>query len=193
MTEEEERDIFVAADGTRIKLLPISLPGLLEVQYAVERRLRAEGLPLDPPTYTVTTAGGGTETYPHDPTTLQSDEDRQAWEAYQTARKRLQAEQATRIMEWVLLKGVAIEDAPQAWVEERQHFDLPVPETKRDRRTLYLSSEVTRTPADALHLVEIIIRLSAAGLPPEKIEAMEALFRSTASGHASEQAAPAAG
>ena len=55
--------VYRTVSGAEIQLRPVSQVLIGRIKSDTEARLREEGLPLDPPTYTVTTATGETEVH----------------------------------------------------------------------------------------------------------------------------------
>jgi len=108
-----ERLVFYTISGEEIEYTPISPILLEESEKGLEAEYKARGEPLTPPTYTVELAGGGTQEFAHDETTLTTDEQKADWAAYKAATTKLAAEQAQLRIDVVLsaLKIKLPEDA----------------------------------------------------------------------------------
>jgi len=180
-------------EGLEVKLRPVSRVLIQSVQRTVERELRAKGLPLDPPTYEVTTAAGDVEVHAHDAESISTDAERAAWAAYEAAQEELSAETNARVSKALLVAGVVVEDPPEGWAEAMQYLGVELPEDPRERRYSYVELEVLKTPADLIQALAGIIRLSMEGAPKESLDAVEALFRRALEGDVAQAPTPAAG
>lgn len=187
MAENDRRDVLVTTEGRELRLRPVSQLLIQKIKGAVERELRAEGLPLDPPTYKVTTVTGETETHVHDETTLAdektTDEERAAWAAYQAAQARLAAETNERALKVLLLKGMDAPDPPPEWIEEQEYLGIELPADRRELKLAYIQTEILVTPGDIADCTVKILQLSMAGMPEADIAAVEDLFRGRMAGH----------
>ena len=175
--EGNELRMFVTVDGREVTVRPVSQYMIQKAVLAVEQRYRESGELIDPPTYTVTTASGATETYPHDETTLQTDEDKAAWQRYQDAMARLGREKMRVATELYLLRGLVIEEPPQEWLDEMAVLGIQIATDARQRKLDYIQIEVLKTPEDLIRATMAITRLSASGVPDEGMRAVEAQFR----------------
>lgn len=145
----------------------------------MERELRDQGLPLDPPTYQVTTAAGTIEEHPHTAETLETEEDRVAWELYQQAQTTLNAAVGTRVTRFMLAEGVVLDGPDEAWCERMDRYGLAVSDDPMERREQYLTYEYARTPLELMKIVHRIMVISAEGSAEleEAAESMESFFR----------------
>ena len=177
---------IVTVDGLEVALRPVSQTQIQRINATVEAQWRKRGEPIDPPTYTITTATGETETHAHDADSVATgtDEERVAWEAYQTARAEMEAEQRLRTTKFLLLNGIVGHEPTEEWAEEQAYWGLEVPEDPRERRLAYLQAEVLKTPQDTIDAMGEIMRLSMAGAPQEVRDSVEAYFRRAVEGKA---------
>jgi len=185
--------VYRTVSGAEIQLRPVSQVLIGRIKSDTEARLREEGLPLDPPTYTVTTATGEKEVHAHDEASLETDADREAWSAHQAARVRLSAEVNRQVTKVMLSRGIVIDGPPPEWAEEMRAIGVRVPEDPTDQLLDYLTMEILITPADVQGAMTKIMQLSMAGLPAEKIAAVEGLFRRQVAGNAPVPAADGEG
>ena len=175
---------IVTVDGLEVALRPVSQTQIQRINATVEAQWRKRGEPVDPPTYTITTATGETETHAHDADSLTTDEERAAWEAYQTARAEMEAEQRLRTTKFLLLNGIVGHEPTEEWAEEQAYWGLEVPADPRERRLEYIQAEVLKTPQDTIDAMGEIMRLSMAGAPQEVRDSVEAYFRRAVEGEA---------
>ena len=171
-------------EGVEVRLRPVSRVLIQSVQRSVERELRAKGLPLDPPTYTVVTDTGDKEVHVHDEDSISTAEERAAWDAYVEAQEQLTAESNARVSKAIIVGGVVCDDPPPGWVEDMRYLGVDLPEEPRDLKYAYLEMEILKTPADLMQAMSGVMRLSMEGAPKETIETIEALFRRAMEGDA---------
>ncbi len=179
-----EMRMFQTVDGRTLNIRPVSQYLLQKTHLAIEERLRGAGTLSPRPTYSVTTASGAVETYPHDATTLQTDEDKAAWAAYEAGQLAFQREKAASATRLYLTRGLMIGDPPQEWIADMAALGIALPENVADRRYEYILMDVLPTPEDLIRAMAALTRLSMAGSPQEDIDAVEASFRRSLERHA---------
>jgi hypothetical protein len=153
--------------GVTVTCLPIQ--SLLD-------KLNAQYKPPEPPSYEVKTATGAVERHAHDATTLETDEDRAAWQAYLQARADAQTAQSLALTRLVLLRGISV-DMPtdEQWVKEQEWLGLQVPDDPFERKLHYIETEVIAGVADIEAIMLGVMRES--GVPEELLAQMDATFR----------------
>jgi len=101
------------------------------------------------PTYKVQTAGGGEEEHEHNLTTLTKDEDRIAWNAYQSLLSEFWLEVTRRQLRLVMATCVDFDmPANDEWVRRQALLSIEVPEGEYERRLHYLETEVIGSQFD---------------------------------------------
>lgn len=158
--------VFVTQDGVEVRLKPVSRP-LLDKALDTSSEVQ-------PPTYQITTATGEVEVHQHDETTLETEEDKRAWEKYQEELKRARRERATRFNRTLIIEGVDVDpDADQAWKEKWEYLGIPIPENKFERKVEYVLAEVAKNElTDLLAAV-----LDASGINTEAVDQIRGSFR----------------
>lgn len=153
--------LFVTAEGIEVPLRPISVQQLELVRLkATEEAEEKFGKPLRP-TYTEEVFGGGTEVHEHNETTLETDEERAAWESYQEHLTKFNGHVNGRVMDYVLLAGTRLElPEDTGWMELQAHFGLAIPENKFDLRAHWLKTEVIKTLDDIQGIGNKILEIS---------------------------------
>lgn len=171
--------VLVTTEGREVRLRPVSLAMLQELQIAARKSALAAGEPIEPPTYAVTTVSGDIERHPHDASTLESDEDRAAWELHQAALQKMEADANQRAVRYLLTEGVLCEEPPEEWVQRMTWLGVEVAEHPLERRMQYLEREVLRTAADIMRVVQTVMHLSAEGSKAiqERLSVLDDLFR----------------
>ena len=130
--EDRERSrAYTASSGLKVTLT--GLPPL------IPQRIDASIEHPEKPTYAVETASGDMETYEHDETSLETDEDKQAWADYEDALNDAETELTEKLLYAVLLDCVQLED-----YEER--FEM----WKIDQDLMGLSLAEVEDPDDEL-------------------------------------------
>jgi len=176
---------FQTTDGRLISVRPVDMKfGLQLAINGVRAEYEARKEPLTPPTYTVTTASGAVETYPHDATTLQTDEDKAAWAQHQAAMHRLDQDIGMGIMRYELLRGLICEEPTAEWRKECAFLKVAMPEDEYEARLLYMQMVVLPTGADLKRAMAAIMAVSATG-NEEAVRTAEDLFRSAMEEHPS--------
>jgi len=171
--------VYRTLTGREIEYEPVS-PIVLEMAEAgVKREFVARGEPIDPPTYTVSLAGGGTQSFPHDPTTLTTDEDKATWAKYQDAKQRLEDEQGKIRTNIVLdcLVGIALPD-DDSWEKRQKARKVDVPQEPDEKLIHYIKTEILKSSADFRCLTDAILQAGYLGSVSEDvIEASSTLFQ----------------
>jgi hypothetical protein len=171
---------IVNARGQRVNLQAISPFQLNRIALAVEAEFRARGEPLTCPTYTTDLPGGEHQTFPHNASTLTTDEERAAYAAYQDATTRLTNESWTRRQRYLILHGVVpdVSEPPVAWLEEQTWLGIPLASDPRERLLDYIYAELLIEPSGVQAAINRIIELAyAPSVPAEDVAAAEAVFR----------------
>lgn len=163
---------FTTSRGVVLEFLPI--PTFLEKIYI------QHPLP-QPPTYSVKTVAGAVETHVHDTTTLETDEDRAAWDAYQKNLKDSQEKLNLALMRVVLLRGIKVDlPADEGWIQEQAFIGLSVPDDPRERKIYWLETEVLASKEDYAAVVAGV--MEASGVPEEAVRQAEETFRGALGG-----------
>ena len=159
---------FTTSRGIGLTLKPIPHMLIDRVQNAHK--------PPQPPTYEIKTATGATEVHAHDETTLETDADRAAWQAYMNARDEATKDANRAFMRLVFLRGVECElPNDDTWIREQVMLGIDVPTDPLEKRLHYLETEVIATVADADAIVRGV--LEASGVPQEALAQAEDTFR----------------
>ena len=169
--------IFRTVEGIDVTIRPVSMVMMQRVRAAVEAEVRAEGIPLSPPTYTVTTAVGVVETHEHDEESVQTPEETAALQAYRQGQLRIEEESRDRGVKILLAQGIRLDAIPASWMEEMRMMGLPLSGSDLDQRLDYLQMGLLKTPADLKGATAAILEISMTGAPKEAREAVAASFR----------------
>ena len=171
--------IYRTLTGREIEYEPVS-PIVLELsEQGAKKEFIERGEPLDPPTYTVELAGGGTQTFPHDLTTLTTDEDKATWAKYLDAKERLETEQA-RLRKLIILECLKDIILPEdnTWEVKQKARKVDVPQEPDEKLVHYIQTEILKSSADFRCLTDAILRAGYLGAVGEDvIEASSSLFQ----------------
>lgn len=140
----------------------------------------------DPPTYTVITAGGGTETHVIDESVVNdstnTEEERQDYQtkltAYNAELEKATALQQERINKFLFYKGVEVSDLDtklEKLREEREFLGMDFPASKAEQKYAYIYSMVVGNTKDYTLLLEAIMQ--ATGIPETEMAKARDLFR----------------
>lgn len=164
---------YTSALDTKVIFLP--MPPMLEEK--IEMALEAEWPRPKAPMYTMKTATGRTEERPHDETTLETDEDRVAWEAYQQDKSAWEEEKGRRFLRAVQLQCIKRPNPDdEEWIERQTFLKMRVPENKYERHLHWIETEFIGGEADIMACLTIPMQL-VSGASDEEMAAAEKLFR----------------
>jgi len=177
------------------RVFETSIEGLRQLRPAIERQMRQEGMPLDPPTRDVRTVAGVVEQHPHTEETLETEEDRQAWADYQAALQELDSRAIEATTRYILLEGIVTDDPSEEWAERQRFFGLDVAEHALERKLQYIQRDVLLTTEDIINATKTILTLSAEGdaALQERVALLEDTFRRALAGQETQADQPAEG
>jgi hypothetical protein len=175
----DKKHYYTTINGVDIEIRAVSIMEMNLAEAGLRAEYLARGEPLDPPTYRVDLAGGGYQEFPHDETTLRTDEEKAAWEKHQEALARYTAETNRLRGEIMLEDGIAFElPKDTRWIEKQKRRHIQIPDEPDKLRQHYLETELLKTPEDAQNIVIAILKLSARGAAdPAAVEAAMDGFR----------------
>lgn len=176
---------FFTTAGVEVEYTPASAVEIEMSEAALRKEYIERGEPLNVPTYTVQLAGSTpenplTQTFEHDATTLQSDEDKAAWKAHLDALSRFDNELNELRTQIVIdcLKIELPEDTRWMSKQKRHHIELPTDEYELLHH--YIRTEVLRSVEDIYLAMQKVIVASLSGSVDEAaIEASLKTFRNT--------------
>lgn len=171
-------ETFVSSDGVSYPLrIAFSDSKISLALAAIEKKFRAAGEPLDPPTYTIETAAGSTETHPLDEASAKSEEEKAQLAAHKDALARLQSAQVQKKMR-LLLRGIEWKENPEWEAEHTTMLEVDVPTEPEERWFHFLTTEILKTPADFVNAIEVMTALTyQGGINPDELHAVMNSFR----------------
>lgn len=172
--------------GVEVKLRPVSAERIDKIGRRMTEQARARGEPVDPPMYEAKTVTGEIEKHPHDETTLETDQDREAWKQHRAASAALDSAIALRVMDYCFLQGVVTDGPTPEWRKMQEWLGEETPEDPLDLKLLYIKTGLLETQIDMALAFAEIGKLTAAG-NSAVVEAMAdflASFRDTTEGQA---------
>lgn len=148
------------------------LQASLAEQAARQRAYEQFGEPVKP-TYTVEDTG---ETFEHDETTLETDEQRAAWEKWKQTTESVTAYVGEQMMRFFLFYGVKAnpKDDPE-WEARQLHFGIKIPTDPIDKKIHYVQTELVYGQKDIADIARYLMTL--AGVREELISAAADSFR----------------
>lgn len=189
MASINEGHFFVATDGEKWKIKPVSISTIELIDSSIKEHYRKNKEPIDPPTYEAQILGGKEiEVHKHDETTLdvpddeeQTAENHKIWDAYQDAIGRMSAEIGKAQQNLWMTEGLDVK-LPQnkKWLKGLKAIVpyLVEPEDKEALRSLYIETQILKTYPDIMKFVAEVSKLSYAGIvSEEQIDAEMSTFR----------------
>lgn len=174
---------FLTSTGKVIEIQAVSLDTINEIGISQRRKAMKGGALVAPPSYTVTTAGGDKQTYQHDEVSIvdATPEEKAAWDKHVESEKALLAAIAAYTMRYALFNGIVDNTIPQPWLNSCEWNGIEVPEDERERRWLYIRTELVPTMKDQTFLFTSILRVSSEGSEElqERVAMLEETFRSS--------------
>lgn len=136
---------FITGKGVKLTLKEVSPALIARVEAKVEERLRSEGVPIDPPTYTLKNVVGDVQEFPMTEKTLDTQDPNEAafrhakWEAYLAAQIKLQNAQNEARVKFMLTWAVDFE-MPQedSWQRLLKAAGVEIPTDPDELRFTYL-------------------------------------------------------
>jgi len=170
------------------------------VQDAAEAELRAAGVRLDAPTYSVTSVSGEVVEYSHQVdakanvnTLLDADPEVQAanvkaWSEYQAGQRQLSVLRGERLANLFLGEGVDLsgdaEYADEAWARRQRAYGANVPDEEPARQIHYVQTVCLGAPDELTTFIATVTALSMTGrVDASRVEAAMALFRRRTAGN----------
>lgn len=155
-------DFHTTSQGFKIEFLPI--PQAI-------RKFHTTHPEPQPPTYTVTLATGGTEEHPHTEQTIETDDEKAAWQNY----LRALSEYNEKFLRICLVKGVRVHAEMDEWLAEQAALEIPVAENPTERKIEWILDRILIDKNDYEAVMMGVMR--ASGAPEELMTQIESLFR----------------
>lgn len=139
---------YVTTAGYRLGLKPVNTVLVQLAIGAVSKRLREQGMQIDPPRFSIMTVGGP-QWFDHTERTLddpadpyQTARNHAMWDAYQETRRVLDAERREQELYVMLSQGVECPEDWDAgdWAEQQRALGIEIPEDNEARRIHWLTT-----------------------------------------------------
>lgn len=187
-----DRGVFRTVDGQQVRIRPVAQLLVERIRQGTEKQVRAEGLTLDPPSYSATTAAGTVETYEHDAESIKTatEGEQAVWAAYLEGQRKLSQLVGERTQRLILGRGIEIKEVPAEWIADMREFGVELADDPAALRYDYILLEILKTPEDIYAAMGAISKLSMAGVGQEALDAVDSYFRSLLQGAAPEGSVP---
>ena len=132
------------------------------------------------PTYSVETASGEIQKFPHDETTLVTEEDKTAWEFYKTQMDLADNTLTDMMLNEILIEGVEIDLSDpmiEVWKRKQHLKKLPVPEDPDELALSYKKGMIACSGDDITALMDSVMELT--GVDRSRLDAAKASFQSS--------------
>jgi hypothetical protein len=163
---------YVTENGTHLELQAISLYEIDLIKDGTKEKWRKRGEPVDPPTYTIETVGGGKVTKPLTADILEVEDDeaeterrKNEWSLHENALDRMREEISKLITDLFLDGIVNITEVPQEWIDKKKKRNIAIPTDADDLLTLYKRVEIAKTYMDVIGIREKVTALSLPRIP----------------------------
>ena len=175
-------ETYVTTYGRELEVVPISLILMQKMNIALRKQYEDRGVVLEPPQYCTELPGGAQQCYPHDKDTIieesTSQEDKDTWDSYESGLAEFNSELGDHVL------GAIVMDQPieyeDGWEKKLEWLGLEIPEDELDRKLLYVSTRVLRSPDDIQGYMMRVMEISAGSAGSDAVEAARAMFRSNA-------------
>lgn len=145
----------------------------------------------DAPTYDVKGINGIVEKHLHDETTVETESERAAWEAYQKQLAAYNADRIEKQKRLVFLHGIKYpEPAGDAWAQAQAEIGIEVPADPAVRKLHYIETEVCGGVGDFVNILKLCMM---AGLPEESLQLAEESFQRSVGEYAAKRFGHSAG
>jgi len=154
-TSREKSRVFEASSG--LKVILTGLPPL------TPNRLNSAIEYPQKPTYQIETATGDVETYEHDLTTLQNDEDKKAWADYLEAQDAAETLLTEKLLYAVLLECVTLQDYDDRfarWKKNQKFMGIDLSEDEDENKFYFMQTEVFHDADDIGEILTIVMSLT---------------------------------
>jgi hypothetical protein len=164
---------IVTKDGRAIPLRPVG-------RRYVEQIMAKHPVP-DAPTYTATIAGGETQTFPHDETTLNTPEEWAAWRKYEADKAQAISAMWGAVSEFLICRCVVLSPPPvEQWSIDFAEWGLTPPDASDPKalKVFWVENELVPDPDDQGALMGELYRMGGI-VADGKVKEFEAFFRLT--------------
>lgn len=153
---------FRTPAGRLITFEPANSTTLKLIESGVTLDFQDRGEPLDPPTYTVATAGGGSQVFAHDEKSIQGNPElEELWKQHREAVTRLNNEINVEKFKYALECVTNQLPEDESWIARQKSHRIRIPEDPELLRQHYITTELIRTPEDSIIL---FMEVTTAGL-----------------------------
>lgn len=172
-------ETYTTTYGRELEVEPISIILIQKLQTALQKDYKNRGISLEPPTYCTELPSGDRQCFNHDEETIQddstSDEERAEWGEYQENLSEFNSELGDRVLGAIVMdQPVDFEDG---WESKLEWLGVDIPEDELDRKLLYMTTRVLKTPTDIQGYMFRVMEISAGTAGEDAVEAARAMFR----------------
>jgi len=176
--------IYPTEKGVELTLKELSPVLLQRVVSEVAVRARADGEPIEPPTFQLKTVAGEIQEFQLTDKNLEPEDPDEAlrrqlsWAKYQDALAELSAAQATARTKFMLTWGVSVKlPEDETWIKMLRAGGIDVPDDEDERRYLYLLYEVLAPQEVPGIIAELNIIAVGKAVDPADVESFREQLR----------------
>lgn len=172
---------YTTVQGKALTITPSSPYQIENYRLSFIEQYEKENPPVERPTYRTETAGGGFEILPHDETTVQTDEEKAAWEAYAGHERGRDNFVNTKILDVLIVENLDVDPATdKAWLAKKTYFKVDLPHNDIELKLFYVKEHLVFNEEDGGDFNKLplaIMQLS--GISQRAVAAGKATFRNT--------------
>ena len=177
MTTKRKTYCDLPVSGRRVEIQQISQWLTEAARQGVMEEIAAKGVEIpEAPTYEVEVFGGDKVRKTHTAATVKTDEDKAAWEAYETGQFVLTLAIGARVADVAIMEGVVGYEPTPEWESRMKALRLKIPTDPAEKRLGFIKATVINASEDAEALVKAIMKLS--GIDAEGVARVRENFRS---------------
>jgi hypothetical protein len=171
---------YITSMGKEFSILPGSPYQIENYRLSFSEQFEAEnGARPERPTYKLETMGGGVDIQPHDKTTVKTDEEKAALEAYEGYGERRDHFVNTKILDVLIVENVLADPlADKTWLAKKKFFKVTLPTDEIELKLYYIREHMIFNEEDGGDfntLPMAIMELS--GIGKRAVDAGRASFR----------------
>ena len=143
--KQQQQHTYTTVNGMEVPYQALSIIELNLAETGLRQEYIERNEPIEPPKYRVDLAGGGYQEFPHDATTIRTDDEKAQWAAYEDANNRYQQERARLIQEMVFDEAILLKmPTDGAWEAKQKKRHITIPDDPEEKRMHYYKLDLSK-------------------------------------------------
>lgn len=170
---------YTTGTGATFTIRPIPPYTIEHYRLSFQQQFDDTNPPIERPTYRVETAGGGFEVHPHDEATIETPEERAAFDAWTEYNDQRNAFVNTKILDVMIVEGVDADPAADpAWLKRKKFFSTKLPDDEIELKLFYVREHLVLDQTDGGDFAGLPEAMSSLlGVSQSAVAASKATFR----------------